>query len=228
MYPSSHTAYIPEPFRMSCRFYYLVTDLQGNILAVNPFFQQQFSHITMEFPGKKATAIFLAENGDKFKRAMQECQKDPGNCCGVDLELLAAGGMSEVSRWELSAGIENGMAGTIHAIGCVLEDRSYTANGIGSTAGEMAERYNAYEHSAEALWRFDFRELISASAPPDEIIAHCVKHGYMAECNDNMVRMYGYEKPEELLGVGMGALIDMDAPMWRDYIQELYCKSVQE
>jgi PAS domain S-box-containing protein len=92
-------------------------------------------------------------------------------------------------------------------------------NGLDYPVGEMTERYKAYEHSAEALWRFELKKPVSASASPDEIIAHCRKHAYMAECNDNLAQMYGYEKSEEMIGAGMNDLMDLNEPVWLEYMR---------
>lgn len=147
MHPSSHTAHIPEPFRVSSRFYYLVTDLQGTILAVNPFFQQQFNHISLDFPGKKAAGFFLAESSDQFKYALQECIDNPGMGIQVDLQLLSKGGLNQLTRWELSLCNENGAAGTIHATGFLLTDPDHGLNGIGHANNET----NGKDHSTEQL-----------------------------------------------------------------------------
>jgi PAS domain S-box-containing protein len=75
---------------------------------------------------------------------------------------------------------------------------------------ELWERYEAYEYSAEGLWKIDLRKPVSISLSPDEIIAHCRQHAYLADCNDNMARMYGFAKAGELIGTSLDQLMDLE------------------
>src|SRR5688572_899531 len=140
MRPSSHTKHIEDPLVRSGRFYYLLTDLEGNIVRVNPLFEEQFSHSAMDFCGKKASGIFLAESGDKFKQAMQECLQRPETGVQVDLQILLLGGIVQSGRWELIVcRNEEGSATAIQAIGFSLDEPGFFINGKDHHIGEVAE-----------------------------------------------------------------------------------------
>lgn len=63
------------------------------------------------------------------------------------------------------------------------------------------ERYRAFlTQSSEGIWRFEFREPIRVGTPADEQIERAMRSGYLAECNDAMARMYGFERAEDILG----------------------------
>src|SRR5215475_848784 len=60
---------------------------------------------------------------------------------------------------------------------------------------ESEERYRAFiANSSEAIWRFELEQPIPINLPEDEQIEMLYKYAYLAECNDAMARMYGYER----------------------------------
>ena len=56
--------------------------------------------------------------------------------------------------------------------------------------------------SSEGIWRFELREPMPVNAgwTEDEQIAHFYRVNYLAECNDAMARMYGFERADDLVG----------------------------
>jgi PAS domain S-box-containing protein len=77
---------------------------------------------------------------------------------------------------------------------------------------EQAEaRYrNFIEQSTEGIWRLEHQIPIPIDLPPDEQIRLSYEGGYFAECNLAMARMYGFNSPEELVGVRLGTLMPAD------------------
>jgi two-component system, cell cycle sensor histidine kinase and response regulator CckA len=66
---------------------------------------------------------------------------------------------------------------------------------------EAETRYrNFIEHSTEGIWRFENETPIPIDSPEDYQIGQFLDHSYLAECNVAMAVMYGYERPEELVG----------------------------
>ncbi|MCA1641976.1 MAG: PAS domain S-box protein [Acidobacteria bacterium] len=73
---------------------------------------------------------------------------------------------------------------------------------------QSEERYRAFvAQSSEAIWRFELDEPIRADLPEDEQIDHFYAHARLAECNDVMARMYGFERAEEIEGARLQELI---------------------
>lgn len=63
------------------------------------------------------------------------------------------------------------------------------------------ERYRSFVvNSSEGIWRFEAGRPIDTSLSADEQLELLARHGYMAECNDTMARMYGYERADDLTG----------------------------
>ena len=72
---------------------------------------------------------------------------------------------------------------------------------------ESEERYrNFVEQSSEGIWLLEFDGPIPTTLPPEEQVRRIQKHGYVAECNDTLARMYGYRSGREMIGT---RLIDL-------------------
>src|SRR3954466_12508567 len=78
---------------------------------------------------------------------------------------------------------------------------------------ESEERYRAFiANSAEGIWRFELDRPISVDLLEDEQIELFYAVGRLAECNDAMARMYGFERAEEIVGARLGDMFVADEP----------------
>ncbi|HEY0376832.1 MAG TPA: PAS domain S-box protein [Pyrinomonadaceae bacterium] len=69
------------------------------------------------------------------------------------------------------------------------------------------ERYRSFVvNSSEGIWRFEAGQPIDTSLSADEQLEMLSEHGYLAECNDAMARMYGCERADDLVGASFQAL----------------------
>ena len=67
------------------------------------------------------------------------------------------------------------------------------------------ERYRSFVvNSSEGIWRLDVEEPIDVKLPVDEQISQFYQHGYLAECNDAMARMHGYQRADDIIGLRFG------------------------
>ncbi|HKC66268.1 MAG TPA: PAS domain S-box protein, partial [Pyrinomonadaceae bacterium] len=92
---------------------------------------------------------------------------------------------------------------------------------------ESEERYRAFAaNCSEAVWRFEMEVPLSVDLPEDAQIEHFYKHGFLAECNDVMARMYGLTRAEELVGMKLAQLLPPSDPQnvayLRDFIRSGY------
>jgi signal transduction histidine kinase len=70
------------------------------------------------------------------------------------------------------------------------------------------ERYRSFiANSSEGIWRFEADQPVDTSLPIDQQIELFYKHGYLAECNDAMARMYGFSVATEIVGARLGDLL---------------------
>ncbi|MGH9936436.1 MAG: PAS domain S-box protein, partial [Blastocatellia bacterium] len=78
---------------------------------------------------------------------------------------------------------------------------------------ESDERYRAFiAQSSEAIWRIELEQPILITLPEDEQVEMFYQFGYIAECNDAMARMYGYERADQILGARVGDLLVRSDP----------------
>jgi len=87
---------------------------------------------------------------------------------------------------------------------------------------ESEQRYRAFiANSSEAIWRFELERPIPATLEEDEQIEMLFEYAYLAECNNAMARMYGYEHAEQIVGVRLRNLLDKAAPTNIDFFRAL-------
>jgi len=85
---------------------------------------------------------------------------------------------------------------------------------------ESEERYRAFiTNSSEGIWRFEGRPPLDTSLPVEEQIDLLFEHSYLAECNDAMARMYGYERAEELVGARLEDLLPRSNPLNIEFLR---------
>ena len=86
------------------------------------------------------------------------------------------------------------------------------------------DRYRAFiTNSSEAIWRFELEQSIPIALSVDEQIEMLYKYGYLAECNDAMARMYGYDRADQILGARVGDLMPRSEPQNIAYLHALRC-----
>jgi len=70
------------------------------------------------------------------------------------------------------------------------------------------ELYRVFvSQSSEAIWRIEMAEPVQVNLPVDEQIERFYQSAFLAECNQAMARMYGYELSEEIIGARLGDLL---------------------
>jgi PAS domain S-box-containing protein len=83
------------------------------------------------------------------------------------------------------------------------------------------ERYRSFvANSSEGIWRLEIEEPIDTNLPVDEQVNGLYEHGYLAECNDALARMYGYERADDILGARFGQLAEVAQPTTPNSLRE--------
>jgi PAS domain S-box-containing protein len=86
---------------------------------------------------------------------------------------------------------------------------------------ESEVRYRSFvEQSREGIWRFELEEPVLRDLASDEQVDWFYRHGYLAECNDAMARMYGYARAEEIVGTRLGDLLPSSIPENVQYLKD--------
>jgi signal transduction histidine kinase len=85
---------------------------------------------------------------------------------------------------------------------------------------QSEERYRAWvTNSSEGIWRFELEVPVPISEEVDTQLDRFYAHGYLAECNSAMARMYGLESPEEIAGARLGDLLVRTDPDNEAYLR---------
>jgi len=85
---------------------------------------------------------------------------------------------------------------------------------------QSEERYRRHlAQSSEGIWRFELERPVDPALSEDEQIELCYRHAYLAECNDAMARMYGFDRAEELVGARLGDLLVREDPGNIEYLR---------
>lgn len=73
---------------------------------------------------------------------------------------------------------------------------------------QSEERYRAFvSQSSEGIWRFELEKPVSIKHSSDKQIDHFYKYSYLAECNDAMAQMYGFQAASDITGARLQDLM---------------------
>jgi len=109
----------------------------------------------------------------------------------------------------------------------LIDEKSYAASiadlvAMALEAGERArlaeqlrrseERYRTFVSlSTEGILRVDLAPPVALDAPPEEQVAHILRHGAIAEANAALARLLGAPSPQRLIGRSLESLVPPDA-----------------
>jgi ligand-binding sensor domain-containing protein/signal transduction histidine kinase/CheY-like chemotaxis protein len=73
------------------------------------------------------------------------------------------------------------------------------------------ERYKSFvSQTTEGIWRCEFNNPIDTSLPKEKIIELFLEEGYIAECNDVMAVLFGYENASNLINLKIKDIFGFD------------------
>lgn len=138
-----------------------------------------------------------------------------------EIEIIRGDGTR--GRLKVNAAPIRDSAGHIVASVAVIDDiTEYHA--AGEALRQSEERYRTFlEQSSEGIWRTELSEPIPTSLPVEEQVRLLFARASVAECNDVMAQMYGYERAADLIGVRIDDLLVTSDPANIEYM----CKFVE-
>ncbi|HET9446870.1 MAG TPA: response regulator [Steroidobacteraceae bacterium] len=87
---------------------------------------------------------------------------------------------------------------------------------------QSQDRYRAFVRlSSEGIWRYELDVPLDISLPIEEQVEHVYRYARLAELNDAMARMYGYERAEELVGAPLARTLPADDEGARAYLRSM-------
>ena len=125
---------------------------------------------------------------------------------GKDVAQIGAGG-------DLSARVKSEGADELSQLSQLINRMLADLERVGQERRQDQERYRAYiTHSTEGIWRCELLEPVSISLPEDKQIKQLSQHLYFAECNDALARLHGFASGQQMQGVAVRELFDMNQP----------------
>jgi PAS domain S-box-containing protein len=85
---------------------------------------------------------------------------------------------------------------------------------------ESEERYRVFvAQSTEGIFRMEYDPPVPCDLPIAEQLKWGLEHGYMAECNDAMAKMYGRASAAELTGKRLTEFLVLHDPVTREFME---------
>lgn len=171
-------------------------DTTGKLVEVNDRFCEMVGYSRRELLEKSMMDITSAEDAENNLTLFSRCVSE-GTSYLIEKRYIRKDGSS---IW-----VNNNVSLVIHENG----DRFITAVSIDVTGRKEAERllkesedryHNFIHRSTEGIWRFELDKPVDINWPVDRQIDHFFEFAFLAECNDAMARMYGFENAKELVG----------------------------
>ena len=192
-------------------------DGKENFVFVSNEFTRTLGYIKTDIEGRHFTSIVFPDDIDVAKQGFADIFQF-GRAKGNVMFRVSkkTGGFEWISLSGISIFDDQGKP--IHCIGfaqVVTEIKQLVEK---LEAAE--ERYAAFIHqSSEAIWRFETAEPLRIDLPEDQLIVEFFTKGYLAECNDQMAKLYGFEEASDLAGTPLSDFISASDTTKLDYFR---------
>jgi PAS domain S-box-containing protein len=190
--------------------------LEGIITNWNASAERVYGYTAAEAIGQHVTMLVPPDRPDEVPNIMEKLKR------GERIEHFETKRVrknGEVIDIALTISPIKNSIGRIIGASTIARDITHQ-NRIHEMVNASEERYRAFViNSSEAIWRFELEEPIPVDLPVEEQIDLCYKHGYLAECNDAMAQMYGFEKAEEIMGARVTDLLVREDPQNEEYLR---------
>jgi diguanylate cyclase (GGDEF)-like protein/PAS domain S-box-containing protein len=195
-------------------------DKNGCCTFINPAAAALLGYVPAECIGKNMHTLTHYKKADGSTYPQNECPLHIALHAGqqvkfVDETLWKKDGTPLQVLYSCSPIKQNtSIIGAVITIADVTKQRS-----AAEALQKSEERYRVFvEQSSEGIWRFELEEPLPVTLPVEKQIEHAYKHAHLAECNDAMARMYGFEKAQELIGARLGDFLPHEKPENREML----------
>jgi PAS domain S-box-containing protein len=155
---------------------------------------------------------------DRLEPLLQQVLMTGEPLINIELQGETGGFPGEQRFWRTSYYPVQGGSGAIEGVAVIVVDMTDAARAE-QAVRESEERYRAFiEQTAEAVWRAELETPVSVALPVEEQVRRFLATGYLAECNDAMARMYGFESARDITGTRLSELLDPSDPKNLDYL----------
>lgn len=176
----------------------IVLDAQDRVVDLNPAAQRIIERSASEAIGGAVTGL-MPDQAALLKRARDAEQTFE------EVTMSDEGGLPR--HYELVFSSLRDRAGRPSGRLLLLRDVTERKQVAGALK-RSEERYRGFiAQSTEGIWRFEAEDPVPTDLPVNEQIDLFYERARLAECNDAMARMYGYERAEDLAGSRLSELL---------------------
>jgi PAS domain S-box-containing protein len=144
----------------------------------------------------------LVDGSSQSRIPLRYGQMDAGETLRIETELICKDGR----RVPLDISARRVGKGRYQAVLRDMTERRQTEEAL----RQSQQRYQAFiAQSTEGVWRFEFAQPVDVNLDIETQVDLTMHGGVLAECNDEMAKMYGYTHAEEIIGVRIAQLLDM-------------------
>lgn len=179
-------------------------DLNSIIVSWNKGAERMFGYSAEEMVGKHITEIFPEDKKDEEVSIISRIKSGERIKHYETIRVNKEGKEFPVSVTISPIQDSKGIVIGASKIARDISERKEYENRI----KESEERYRAFvKNSSEGIWRFELYKGVDINLPTDEQIRLIFENGYLAECNDAMAQMYGFEEGKQLRGVKLSEMM---------------------
>lgn len=192
-------------------------DVDGNFVFVSSELERTLGYSKTEVQGKHYTTIVHPDDRDIARQGFADVfqfGRAKGNV--IFRVIKKAGGIQWVSTSAIFLYDNEGKP--LYSLGFAQNVTEIKELIEKLEASE--ERYAAFiNHSSEAIWRFETLEPLDTNLPEEILIKNFINKGYLAECNDQMARSYGFEEASDITGAPLDKFIPVEDAATMEYFK---------
>ena len=193
-------------------------DLGGRLLSVNQAPARALGYEVSELlkvPMREIVAPEFRQQFDQYLERIQVNGADQGFLC-----VLTRGGDRRIWEYRNTLRTEGVAEPVVRGMAHDITERNRAE---GALRRREEDYRNFVARSSESIFREELDAPLPIDLPEDELIQGILQNSYLAECNDAMARMYGFESGRKLVGKRLTELLPADdarnIEMTREYIR---------
>ena len=193
-------------------------DLDGGMLSVNPAPARALGYEArelLEIPMREIVAPEFREDFDRYLERIRKNGADQGLLC-----VVTRGGERRTWEYRNTLRTEGVVQPIVRGMAHDITERQRAEEAL----RRREQDYRSFvAKSSEGIFREELDAPLPIDLPEDELIERILHNSYLAECNDAMAKMYGFESGVELMGKRLTELLPADdarnVEMTREYVR---------